>query len=95
MGISSQEVSFLKTTLGELLYEDVIDKDDTVVSRRRSLNLNVATYSEVSPSANESYSTITPDSAESFSEISPSGSESYTEVTPESTTTETYEEIDA
>ena len=79
--------------MGELLYEDVIDKDDTVVSRRRALNLNVATFSEITPSANESYSEITPSSTETFNNISPSGSESYTEITP--STTATYEEIDA
>ena len=54
VGVSSQELAFLKSTLGELLYEDVIDKDVIVVSAR-ALNLNVATFTEITPSANESY----------------------------------------
>ena len=69
VGVSSQELAFLKSTLGELLYEDVIDKDDTVVSRRRALNFNVATFTEINPPANESYQPITPSTTATYEEI--------------------------
>ena len=69
VGISNQEFSFTKSTFGELLFEEVKGKDSEIVSARRRSFINVPTYIEINPPANESYQPITPSRTTTYEEI--------------------------
>ena len=69
VGTSNQEFSFIKSTLGELLFEEVKGKDSEIVSARRALSINIPVYVEIAPPSNESYQPITPSTTATYEEI--------------------------
>jgi len=56
-GTSSQQISFTKTTSGDILFEEVVT------------NATTETYTTITPSGTETWTTITPSGTETWTEI--------------------------